>query len=229
MSILREKVSITHALILLCVMFFFLNAVQEMRSELLITPLERAMLFDTSAAWKGVYGLLLSQKMDTPPLFGKICQGEIHRLVTPVFLHRGLMHLLFNMAWLLILGKQIEERIGKWRMTLFILIVAIFSNVAQYLMSGPFFLGFSGVVVGMAGFIWMRQRRAPWEGYPLPRSTTLFIAIFALAMFALELVSFGLELLSAPAFSANIANTAHIVGGGTGAILACPSYFARHA
>ena len=84
----------------------------------------------------------------------------------------------FNMAWLWYLGRQIEQRAGSVRMLLMILVVGIIANVAQYLMSGPYFLGFSGVVVGMVGFIWVRQRVAPWEGYPLPRGVLCSSSFF---------------------------------------------------
>lgn len=183
-------------------------------------------------SWKGVYEYLISLNKGTKeaaaPLFEKIGQGELWRLVTPIFIHRGFLHILFNMAWLWILGRQIEERIGKWRMILLIAISATISNVAQYFMSGPFFLGFSGVVVAMAGFIWMRQKLAPWEGYPLQRAVLLFVLIFVLAMFALEIFSFALKLFTSSPLTANIANTAHIVGGLVGMTLARAPYFARH-
>ena len=169
--------------------------------------------------WKGIYSFV-EQEKDTnapaPPMFEKIREGEIWRLFTPCLLDRGFLHILFNMAWLWILGKQIEERAGKWRMLLLIIATSIASNVAQYLVSGPFFLGFSGVVVGMAGFIWMRQKVAPWEGYPLSRMTVFFLLIFVLAMFALEVFSLAMQLFAHSPLSANIANTAHVIGGLTG-------------
>jgi GlpG protein len=133
------------------------------------------------------------------------------------------------MAWLFILGRQIEERISRWRMILMILIIGVVANVAQYLMDGPFFLGFSGVIVGMAGFIWMRQKHAPWEGYPLQRATSVFIFLFVLAMFALELVGFSLQFFSVTSLSPNIANTAHIVGGVLGLLFGRYSFFSREA
>ena len=183
--------------------------------------------------WKGLFGLLLHfprggwDFVKKTPLFEKIREGEIWRLITPTFLHRDFLHILFNMAWLWILGAQIEERMSKWKMLLFILITAIISNVAQYLMSGPFFLGFSGVVVGMVGFIWMRQKIAPWEGYPLNKPTVIFILLFVLAMFVLEIVAVILQLLAITDLSPNIANTAHIIGGLTGMVLGRRSFFSR--
>ena len=116
---------------------------------------------------------------------------------------------------------------NKWKICLLILILGVASNVAQYLMSGPYFLGFSGVIVGMAGFIWVRQKIAPWEGYPLPKATALFLLFFVLAMFGLELLTFILQLLSVINIAPNIANTAHIIGGLSGMLLGRLSFFSR--
>ena len=188
---------------------------------------------EETPTWKGLFGLLLHfprggwDFVKQTPLFEKIREGEIWRLVTPTLLHRDFLHILFNMAWLWILGAQIEDRMSRWKMLLFILITAIASNVAQYLMSGPFFLGFSGVVVGMVGFIWMRQKMAPWEGYPLNKPTVIFILLFVLAMFVLEIVAVVLQLLAITDLSPNIANTAHIVGGLVGMALGRLSFFSR--
>lgn len=163
------------------------------------------------------------------PLFLKIGQGEFWRLFTPTLLHGGFLHILFNMAWVWLLLKQIEDRLPKWKILFLILVIGIVSNVAQYFVSGPYFLGFSGVVVGFVGFIWVRQKVAPWEGYPLQKSTILFLVIFVLAMFALELFSLVTAALTAKEISANIANTAHIVGGVVGAALGRLPFFSRGA
>jgi GlpG protein len=133
------------------------------------------------------------------------------------------------MAWLWLLGKQIEGRLGKGKMVLFILITGVLANTAQYLMGGPDFLGFSGVIVGMVGFIWMRQKCAPWEGYPLQRSTILFIMVFVGAMLLLEVLAMTLEYFQVIQLSGGIANTAHIVGGVVGALLGRLRFFARSA
>jgi len=182
--------------------------------------------------WRGISDwALLKLKTGDPspaegPLFTKIRSGEIWRLFSPCVLHRDLLHILFNMLWLWMLGRPIEKRIGAWRTLILTLTSGISANVVQYLMSGPFFLGYSGIVMGLAGFIWMRQRIAPWEGYPLQRATMLFLGFFVLAMFLLQTASFVVQLATNLPFRLNIANSAHIVGALVGAVLGRFSYFA---
>jgi GlpG protein len=199
-------------------------------------PPEAQVLLKKSAevpSWKGVYDYFMTVKTQgweyakAIPMFEKIREGELWRLFTPCLLHRDFLHILFNMIWVWILVKQIEERLSKWKICLLILMIGIISNVAQYLMSGPYFLGFSGVIVGLAGFIWMRQKIAPWEGYPLQKGTILFLLFFVAAMFALELFTFSLQLLSVIKITPSIANTAHIIGGLVGILLGRMSFFGR--
>ena len=178
------------------------------------------------------YAIYWFKKMSSPanldgPMFMKIRQGEFWRLFTPCLLHAGILHILFNMAWAWLLLKQVEQRLSKWKVILLILLIGIISNIAQYLVSGPYFLGFSGIVVGLVGFIRVRQRIAPWEGYPLQKSTFLFILIFVLGMSALEIFSLITAAITAKEISANIANTAHIIGGIAGAILGRLPFFGR--
>lgn len=159
------------------------------------------------------------------PLFIKIRQGELWRLVSPCVLHAGLLHILFNMIWVWMLSRPIEQRIGFLRTAFLSVGVAIGSNLVQYLMGGPFFVGYSGVVMGLAGFIWSRQKIAPWEGYPIQKSTLLFLVFFVLAMFGLQLTSFILQAFSDVQFPLQIANTAHIVGGILGALFGRMNFF----
>ncbi len=183
--------------------------------------------------WKGAFDIFFEKiktgkgSFSSAPLFEKIREGQIWRVFSPCLLHKDFLHILFNMAWVLILGRMIEERAGKWRMLLLIAIIGCISNTAQYLMSGPYFLGFSGIACGMVGFIWMRQRRCPWEGYPLSSGTTLFLVFFVVAMLLLQFVSIGLDFFGIPGIASMIANTAHIVGGLTGILLANIPLFSR--
>ncbi|MGD2170115.1 MAG: rhomboid family intramembrane serine protease [Chlamydiota bacterium] len=216
------------------------NAVEEYPVEALTVGevpadlAKRLKEIDEMPQFRGVYEILLNKvknqkKLSSGPMFVKIREGQIWRLFSPCILHTSLLHIIFNMLWLWVLGKQVEERVKRWKIVLFILCVGIISNTAQYLVSGPLFLGFSGVVVGMAGFIYARQKYAPWEGYPLQRSTLLFLGIFLVAMLGLQVVSFFIQTFMEDLFIFNIANTAHIIGGVVGILLGRSSFFAMEA
>ncbi len=187
----------------------------------------------TEPTWKGAAELITERSLkgweDLPPgvFFGKIRQGEFWRLFTPCLLHNGIFHILFNMCWVWVLGKQIEERLGKLRMFSVVLLAGVIANCAQYIMGGPIFEGFSGVVIGLVAFIWMRQKIAPWEGYPLQRSVILFITIYVFAMLGLEILSFILHYFHIVELVLPIANTAHVIGGVVGLLCARLPFFAR--
>lgn len=86
--------------------------------------------------------------------------GELWRLVTPIFLHFSPMHLLFNMMWTYDLGRRIEAQLGHWRFVLLVLVAAVLANLAQYFVTGPGFGGMSGVVYAWIGFAWVQWRYA---------------------------------------------------------------------
>ncbi|MEI8366116.1 MAG: rhomboid family intramembrane serine protease, partial [Parachlamydiaceae bacterium] len=95
--------------------------------------------------------------------------------------------------------------------------------------AGASFLGFSGILCGMLTFIWMRQKIAPWEGYPLPRSTFLFMMYFIFTMLGIQLISFYLEVEHQLSLASGIANTAHFAGAAIGLLLGRLSFFSWNA
>lgn len=181
--------------------------------------------------WNGLIADLTQEnyarKDNKAPLFEKIREGEIWRLFSPALLHKDIIHLVFNMSWLWLLGLQIERRLFKYRFLLLVLLIGIASNTAQYLMGGPYFLGFSGVVVGLTGFIWARQKKAPLEEYPLPKATALFVFYFVLVMMGLEGIALALQAVFSIVIPINIANTAHVAGGLSGLLLGQCAFFSR--
>jgi GlpG protein len=190
--------------------------------------------------WKGVYFHLLSsfkEKQSTDkynilneiskePFLEQVKEGEVWRLFTPCLLHGSLLHILFNLLWIIILGKQIENNIGPFRFLCLVLITGCFSNLCQYTMTGPAFLGISGVVTALIGFVWQRQRLCPWEGYSLHSSTFMVIGFFLLLPLVIQVASFYTEIYTQESLSvSNIANTAHFAGLLIGCLLGKSSLF----
>jgi GlpG protein len=141
--------------------------------------------------------------------FEQIRQGEVWRLVTPIFLHGGIAHLFFNMLALLAFGERIEFRKGTWKLAAFVLITAVASNVAQFYSSGGNFRGISGVVFAMAGYLWVKGQADPEDGLSLDQRT----ANWMIAWFLLGIIAPMTAGANHPhGFPYNMANVAHGVG-----------------
>ena len=104
-----------------------------------------------------------------------IFHGQVWRLVTPIFLHFTIIHLVFNMWWLRELGMLIQERKGAPTLALILFSSAVVSNLAQYWWAGPLFGGMSGVVYALFGYLWMKGRLEPHENLGVPRSTVYIL------------------------------------------------------
>ncbi|MDY0150466.1 MAG: rhomboid family intramembrane serine protease [Kiritimatiellia bacterium] len=117
--------------------------------------------FGQDANWIRWLAISSQFPLDNAPFWQwlpEVAQGQVWRLVTPIFLHFHLWHLVFNLLWLKDLGGVMEQRIGTWRFAAAVLLMALVSNVAQFVMGGPNFGGMSGVVYGVFGYLWVRNR-----------------------------------------------------------------------
>ncbi len=143
-----------------------------------------------------LHPFFISERLDV--FLPEFRQGQVWRLLTPILVHFGLLHIVFNMLWLWELGGALENRQGYGYLGSMVVVLGGFSNLAQYLYQGPKFGGMSGVVFGLLGYFWMQGRYNPRFGMALHKH----IVIMMLGWFAvcwLGLVG-------------NIANMAHTVG-----------------
>jgi len=137
------------------------------------------------------------------PLSSTLSSGQWWRLITPVFLHFGIMHLVFNSLWIWVLGEMIERNQGQVKLILLIVFTALVSNSAQFLINGSSqFGGLSGVVYGYLGYIWLWGRLHPQQGLALSNS----LVIFMLGWMLFGMTDFSRSL------GLNMANEAHLGG-----------------
>ncbi len=128
-----------------------------------------------------------------PVRWASIRQGELWRMITPIFIHFSVIHLLFNSIMLYQLGGRVEHRYGTLYMAGLVVVAAIVSNLAQCLVPVPLggsapmikdgvllnpMGGLSGVVFAMFGFVWMKSLFDRSSGFYLPSSSVLIIMGF---------------------------------------------------
>ncbi len=153
----------------------------------------------------------------------QILHGEIWRIFSPIFLHFNLMHIVFNLLWTYQFGLQIESRRGSSRFFAMILVIAAFSNLAQFWSpnlgqlwfhglnfhrrwtGNPWFGGMSGVVYGLFGYMWIKGKLDPRSRLGLPQQTVfMMLGWFVACVFVIP----------------NVANWAHGIGLLAGMVLA---------
>jgi rhomboid protease GluP len=80
-----------------------------------------------------------------------IVQGQLWRLVTPIFLHIGIVHLAFNTYAIYVFGSQIERVFGTLRFLGLYLLSGIFGVLASFSFSPHPSAGASSAIFGLIG------------------------------------------------------------------------------
>ena len=188
----RRRGPLTMLLLIACIISFvatdFGAGVREGVQDL---PAYRALSF-TSIEEPESFELVKKYDQDDLRLrLASIQKGEVWRVITPIFIHFGVMHIVFNMLWMVQLGTLIENRYGTFWFGVLVLTSAALSTFAQCTVpvaldgSPPALLGgtliglaggMSGVVYALFGFVWMKSVYDPNCGFRI-NETTVFIMI----------------------------------------------------
>ncbi|MFE9203877.1 rhomboid family intramembrane serine protease [Micromonospora sp. NPDC007230] len=133
---------------------------------------------------------------------GGVADGQWYRLVTAMFLHYGLPHLLLNMWGLWVLGRTLEAVLGPLRFLALYLIAGLGGNVAVYLFTAPNrpSAGASTAIFGLFAAIFVIMRR-------LGRDTSAIVPILVINL----IFTFTVP---------NISIAGHLGGLVTGAVMA---------
>lgn len=120
----------------------------------------------TGAAAIGLQGGPLIARLGTFGFVGAqdIWNGHLWGLVTPVFIHGGVLHLLFDMLWLVQLGRILERTLPPAVYLGFIVAAAAVGSATEMLVSGTTGIGMSGVVYAMFGLMWAGRGAYPVWG-----------------------------------------------------------------
>ena len=105
-------------------------------------------------------GSLIDQEPNTLYKFGALVNTnmmisyiDLFRLVSSIFLHGGLFHLLCNMYSLYILGPQLESFFGKTKFIIIYIVSGVIGNLLSlaFLQDGVVSVGASGAIFGLLG------------------------------------------------------------------------------
>ena len=140
-----------------------------------------------------------------------IYENQYWRLLTPMFLHFGLPHIVFNCLLLWILGIAIEERGGSVRLLLLLLCCGVVSNMAQYVYTHhPFFGGMSGAVYGLIAYIIVVNKCSRHNQIAVPPAL-LWVTVVSMLLGFTGILDY--------IFGISIANWAHLSGFIAGIVL----------
>ena len=130
--------------------------------------------------------------------------GQYWRLITPIFLHFSLLHIVFNMLWFWDLGRRVERVQGSLVLLGITLLIGLGSNLAQAMFAQVgIFGGMSGVIYGLLGYCWAwsRLRRDTALAVPTPIMVMMLVWLVVCMVGFTELVGLG-----------SVANAAHVGG-----------------
>jgi GlpG protein len=185
---------VTLVLIFCCVVVAFLTTTPEGIARLQMGDRLETLSWLTFQSYVEEGGYYRWQ-VGLPDLLG----GQVWRVFTPMLLHFGVWHILFNMWWLRDLGTLIERRQSSLFFAVMVLVLSGVSNSAQFLIRGsPAFGGMSGVVYGLFAYIWIRGRFDPASGYGINQTAVYWMV--------------GFYVLCWTGFVGPVANVAHTAG-----------------
>jgi GlpG protein len=150
-----------------------------------------------------------------PPGSGlpEVSGGQVWRLVTPIFVHFGFLHLFGNGSMWWSLAARVEWRRGGPWLAGFVVVAAALSNLAELgwqAWHDPSRLslvgGLSGVLYGLFGFTWIKGRLDPLDELEIPDQTWWMMI--------------GWLLLCMTGTVGPVANVAHVAGLAVGAAAA---------
>jgi membrane associated rhomboid family serine protease len=148
-------------------------------------------------------------KLDISLLFdtAEIRRGQLWRLVTCVFPHLSILHLVFNLYWLWVFGTAVERVYGHTKTASFLLFFAVGSSSFDFALDRGG-VGLSGVVYGLFGLLYVVSNHDDRLRDSIDQRTVkLFVGWFVFCIATTVTHTFP------------VANVAHGAGAGFGVLL----------
>ncbi|MBI4592995.1 MAG: rhomboid family intramembrane serine protease [Candidatus Rokubacteria bacterium] len=111
--------------------------------------------------------------------------GRWWTLLTAIYLHGGLLHILFNVLWIRQLGPAVQEVYGPARLVVIFTVAGVVGFLASNTLGVPFTIGASGSIFGLLGAIvaYGRKRGGEYGRLVLRQYGQWAVLLFVLGFF----------------------------------------------
>lgn len=160
-SLIERHGKVNIIIALLCVIFLIINSVivSETALNQLASNKYVAYILNFIAGCEGKLGTIGS--MSKAKVFG---DGEWWRLFLHMYLHAGVLHMLFNIFSLLFVGKVVEKKIGSLSYLLLYHVIAVANAIIMCLIfPNSISVGASAGIFGMIGVLCVMK----WKKDPI--------------------------------------------------------------
>lgn len=143
----------------------------------------------------GIFGLLppsshVLDRLGWSGAYPVIIEGRWWTIFSGIYLHGGLLHILFNMLWIRQLGPAVEELFGSSRFFIIFTVSGAVGFLVSTLFKVPATVGASGAIFGLFGaIVYYGRHRGGSFGQAIYRQT----AAWAVLLFILGLTWAGVD------------------------------------
>lgn len=157
--------------------------------------------------WWQIYGWIIFLQPQGAHLLSfeeTLLGGQLWRLWTPMFIHSGIFHIVFNSLLVWDMGRRLERLKGPYCYVAYVLFLSLMSNLTQYYWEdNANFGGMSGVIYGFLGYFVVCEKFLPNPLLDISNG----IVVFMLVWLCICLSGF-IDLF----MSGGVANGAHLGG-----------------
>ena len=174
-KLFRGNLDFIHIIIYFCVGLYVISLLVDIRGAL--TP-RGGMLGILSPSSKSLFILGMTGK-------SFIAMGKYWTLITAIYLHGGILHILFNMLWIRQLGPMVGYIYGTSRLILIFTIFGVFGFVLSTAFTANPTIGASGSIFGLLGALiyYGRSRGGAFGEIIYPQLLTWAVVLFLFGFF----------------------------------------------
>ncbi len=194
-SLIERYGKVNLIIALICVVFLIINSIIVSESALnqLSSNKYLAYILNFLAGCEGKLGTIGS--MSNAKVFG---DGEWWRLFLHMYLHAGVLHMLFNVFALLFAGKVVEKKIGSLSYLLLYHMIAVANAIIMCLIfPDSTSVGASAGIFGMIGIVCVvKWKKDAVCNENLTKGELIYIIVFSVISLLLGLESFVTHLVA---------------------------------